>query len=238
METNRYCLGSYKEFLIKIKNQGYQFVKFSQYQEAKNQVILRHDIDYDVDLAYKSAQIENELGIISTYFFLLRSNFYNPFEKSIYDKIVKIKTLGHQISIHFDPTLYSDFHTGLQEELAFFESNFKVKVEIVSLHRPNDFFQNYNQSIGGIEHTYLDKYFKHLKYISDSTGKWRFGSPFESAEFQKNESFQLLIHPIWWMVEGNSNLDVLRNFYRVSLIDKKAYFEENSIPFREISNEF
>lgn len=238
MQNKTNCIGIYREFLIKFQKQDYKFVKFNEYNSTHNQIILRHDIDYDVELALQGARIENELGIKSTYFFLLRSDFYNPFAKSNFDKINEIKNLGHQISIHFDPTLYDDFQVGFLDELFFFESTFKVKIEIISLHRPNEFFQKYNQKIGGIEHTYQDKYFKHLKYFADSTGKWRFGDPIESEEFKNKNSIQLLIHPIWWMIEGNTNLEVLRNFYKMSLNKKKINFEENSIPFREISNEF
>ena len=231
-------IGNYRDFLIEFQRRDYKFVKFNEFNSCYNQIILRHDIDFDVGLALQVARIEGELGIKSTYFFLLRSDFYNPFAKSVFDNINEIKKLGHQISIHFDPTLYSDFQAGFLDELYFFESTFKVKIEIISLHRPNLFFQKYNQKIGGVEHTYQDKYFKHIKYFSDSTGKWRFGNPIASEEFKNKNSIQLLIHPIWWMIEGNTNLDVLRNFFKMSLIKKKIDFEENSIPFREISSEF
>jgi hypothetical protein len=232
------CFGNYRDFLIEFIKQGYKFVGFNEFNSLKNQIILRHDIDFDVELALRVARIENELGIKSTYFFLLRSDFYNPFAKSVFENIIEIKNLGHKISIHFDPTLYDDFQVGFLDELDFFESTFKVKIEIVSLHRPNLFFQKYNQEIGGIEHTYQDKYFKVVKYFADSTGKWRFGNPIQSNEFKNKDSIHLVIHPIWWMIEGDTNLDVLRNYFNISLAKKRINFEDNSIPFREISNEF
>jgi hypothetical protein len=237
-KINNRCLGDYKSFLLEFIKASYQFISFNEFSSSKGQLMLRHDIDYDVELAYQGALIEHELGVKSTYFFLIRSNFYNPFSKEVFDRINDIKELGHSISIHFDPTIYEDFHLGFKLERKFFEDLFNVEIGIISLHRPNDFFQKFNQPIGGVLHTYQQRFFKDVKYFADSTGIWRFGSPLDSEEFRNGESIHLLIHPIWWFIEGENNLSVLRNFYRSRLIENKAYFESNSIPFRQISNEF
>jgi hypothetical protein len=236
--NNSYCLGDYKDFLQKFIHASYNFVSFSELASSKGQLVLRHDVDYDVELAYRGAVIEYELGVKSTYFFLIRSNFYNPFSKEIYNRIKEIQSFGHTISIHFDPTIYGNFHEGFKIEKKFFEDLFDVEIEIISLHRPNEFFQKFNQPIGGVLHTYQERFFKDVKYFADSTGEWRFGSPLESDEFRNGDSIHLLTHPIWWFIEGENNLDVLRNFYKDRLLAGKTYFESNSIPFRKISNEF
>ncbi|RYD95319.1 MAG: hypothetical protein EOP50_08175, partial [Sphingobacteriales bacterium] len=177
METNTNCLGSYKEFLLPFIDAGYRFIKFPEATGADRELTLRHDIDFDTQLALRCAEQEVELGIRSTYFFLLRSEFYNPFSASTYKEICAIRDMGHDISIHFDPTLYDDFHAGFREEQQFFETVFQVPVRTISLHRPNEFFQSYNEPIGAVEHTYQTKYFKDIKYFADSTGVWRFGHP-------------------------------------------------------------
>ena len=57
---------------------------FNEKIKNKFNIILRHDIDFDVDYALKMAKMENKLNIKSTYFFfLLKSNFYNILNPNI-----------------------------------------------------------------------------------------------------------------------------------------------------------
>ncbi|MBK9335354.1 MAG: hypothetical protein IPM98_01720 [Lewinellaceae bacterium] len=215
--------------------QGYQFCFFEELQEPKKQIALRHDIDFDTNFALKSAIIESQLGIKATYFFLLRSSLYNIFSPQDYENVQLIREMGHAISIHFDPSIYEDFHKGLQQEVALFRDMFKAEVSIISLHRPDPFFQEYDAPIYGIEHTYQSKYFRDIKYVSDSTGVWRFGHPFDTPEFAQQKSMHLLIHPIWWMLDGSTNLEKLRVYYDLRVDALKADFSHNCIPFRKLN---
>ena len=227
--------GSYEKFLCAFKAQGYQFCLFNELTKPKKQLALRHDIDFDTNFALQSALIENQHGIKATYFFLLRSNLYNIFSPQDFQNIQLIQEMGHSVSIHFDPSIYEDFHQGLQTEVRLFREFFKLDVGIISLHRPNAFFQEFDAPIYGIEHTYQSKYFRDVKYISDSTGEWRFGHPFDTPEFAQQKSIHLLIHPIWWMLEGDSNLDKLKDYYQQRVDSLKADFSNNCIPFRKIN---
>ncbi|MBX2889853.1 MAG: hypothetical protein KF734_02885 [Saprospiraceae bacterium] len=232
LETND--LGSYQDLLEKFLSRNYQFVFFRELTQPMGQLALRHDIDFDTHFALRTAHIEAELGIKATYFFLLRSNFYNILSADDARNVHKIKELGHTVSIHFDPVIYDDFHEGLLLEADIFQRYFNVPVNIISLHRPNQFFREYDSPIKGIEHTYQSKYFKDIKYFSDSTGQWRFGAPTDSVEFLQGKSLHVLIHPVWWMVGGASNLDKLQKYFgqRTQLL-KKEFFD-NCLPFREI----
>lgn len=227
--------GSYEEFLKGFLNQGYGFCFFQDLKQPKKQIALRHDIDFDTNFALQSALIESKLGIKSTYFFLMRSHFYNILSHQDLENIRFIQRLGHHISIHFDPSLYEDFHEGLQMEIGLFREIFKQEVSIISLHRPNAFFQEMDQPIYGIEHTYQSKYFRDVKYFADSTGVWRFGHPFDSQEFHQQKSMHVLIHPIWWMLDGASNLDKLKQYFNHRVQFLKAEFSNNCIPFRAIN---
>lgn len=229
-----HCFGSYEQFLKAFLERGYQSVFFHEINQPKKQLALRHDIDFDTNFALQSALIEARLGIKATYFFLVRSSFYNILAQKDYENINLIKEMGHTISVHFDPTIYDDFHKGLQWEVALFENLFQVNVDIISLHRPNEFFQNYDAPIHGIEHTYQSRYFRDIKYISDSTGVWRFGHPFDSQEFKQQKSLHVLIHPIWWMLDGLTNLDKLRLYYAHRVQAMKSEFSDNCLPFRYI----
>lgn len=236
ISKNCNCLGSYADFLCQFLDKGFVFKKFLEQQQKKGEIILRHDIDFDVKFAYHTALIEKKLDIQSTYFFLLSSEFYNPFTKLNFDLIKAIQEMGHQISVHFDPSIYDDFREGFSKEVAYFRNIFDVEIDIVSLHRPNDFFQNHDQPILGIPHTYQNRYFRDIKYFADSTGVWRFGNPIDSKEFKDFNSIHLLIHPIWWCVEGENNFDVLKAHFNQKKADLKQSFYDNSIPFRKITD--
>jgi hypothetical protein len=45
-----------------------------------------------------------------------------------------------------------------------------------------------------------------MAYASDSTGRWRFGHPFDSDAFHNRRPIHLLTHPIWWTQEGSDPL--------------------------------
>ena len=60
---------NYIKFIKKFKDSGYEFIFFNEKIKSKFNIILRHDIDFDVDYALKMAKMENKLNIKSTYFF-------------------------------------------------------------------------------------------------------------------------------------------------------------------------
>ena len=230
-------LGSYAGFLGSFQEAGYKFIIFKDLSQDSGRLILRHDIDFDTSLAYQCAVVEKTLGIKATYFFLLRSKFYNLYAPEDYENVRKIRELGHMISVHFDPVLYDDFHAGLRKEVGFFKQLFEADVQIISLHRPNAFFQDLDEPIFGIEHTYQRKYFKKAKYFSDSTGVWRRGHPLQSEEFARKKSLHVLIHPVWWMTHAATNKEKLKLYFAHRLNDLKKEFCANCIPFRDIHDQ-
>ncbi len=225
---------NYGDFLSTIKGAGYEFVFYSELNSPAKQVIIRHDIDFDCALAYKMALVEHNLGIKATYFFLVTSESYNLAAAENQDYVNKIMALGHSVSLHFDPTIYADFHKGFLIEKAFIESLFNIKVSVISLHRPSEFFQKFDYPIGEVEHTYLAKYFKEVKYLSDSTGIWRYGHPFDTEEFAQKKSLHILIHPIWWMVKGATNTEKLATHFTMRKQLMKDHYLAHCKPFKEV----
>lgn len=225
---------SITEFLQPFLDKGYQFVLLHELTAPQKQIALRHDVDFNTSFALQMAQVEHDMGVKASYFFLMRSSLYNVFSPTDYSNINAIKALGHNISIHFDPTLYTDFHAGLELERNMFRTIFDTEVSMVSLHRPNDFFLNHDEPIVGVEHTYQSKYFKQVKYFSDSTGIWRFGHPFNSEEFENGLSMHILIHPIWWLQPGFSNQDKIKSYFADVIKSLNRQFYLNGVPFSEI----
>ena len=163
----------------------------------KDTLLLRHDIDFSLFEAFNLAKLELKLGIKSTFFFMITSNFYNLFSRESKELIKDIKKMGHKISIHFDPTAYKKINNFKIEKITF-EKEFNVNVDIISIHRPNSFLNNNNKKVFGLNQTYQDQYFKNIKYISDSGGKDVLPMLDKYFKDTNRNGLHLLIHPIWW----------------------------------------
>lgn len=220
-------LGKYTDLMFKFLDNEYKSIFFNELSDEYNQLIIRHDIDFDCEFAHKMAKIEYVLGVKSTYFFMLSNPIYNVFSEKNKKYIQNIKRLGHTISIHFD------FEVGdLKKEIDIFESFFDTKIDIISIHRPDLKLLNKID----FEHTYLPKYFEDIKYFADSTGEFRYGNPTESEEFNNKKSIQLLIHPAWWMSSKLDPIEIMEDVIDRNNKMNKKFFKKNSKPYKEHSN--
>jgi len=78
----------------------------------KKVVMMRHDIDKDPSIAYKMAEIENDLQIRSTYFVLTTDTarwWWIDIEKrKLYlSQLKEMQNMGHEIGLHYD--FFGDF---------------------------------------------------------------------------------------------------------------------------------
>ena len=197
---------NYILFLNKFIKKNYKFKTFTDNLSKINNVILRHDIDFDIDYALEIAKIEYSLGVKSNFFFLLTSNFYNITNNQNINKIKNIKKLGHQVGIHFDPSNYNDkgLIQALKNEKKIFEKILNIKVKVISIHRPHKKFLNNDKKIANLYHTYQLRFVsKNIEYYADSRNKFRYGNPINSEAFNNKKNLQILIHPIWWMNQFN-----------------------------------
>lgn len=224
---------NYERLLQKFIDKGYNFSEFSESISTEKQLLLRHDIDFDISLAHEMSCLEDSLGVKATYFFMIRSKSYNLLIPENVEIIQSLKERGHQISIHFDPTIYQDFFQGFQWEHNIFEQLFKVKVNCISIHRPIEYFLGNNNLIDGVRHTYQPIYFQEIKYFSDSQGEFRYGHPLDSQEFSEGRSIQLLIHPIWWVTNQTNSINILNEFvdYRIKLFQQ--HIGSNCNPYQK-----
>ena len=71
--------------------------------------------------------------------------------------------------------------------------------DIISFHNPGEHGNKLlNKSVRGMHHTYENRYFSEIKYLSDSQG-WYEGCVCKIFKNRKYPKIQLLTHPyIWW----------------------------------------
>lgn len=201
--TADFTEGGLIRMLLDLRNAGYEFGAFTNAEvPPQGQVILRHDVDLDLVAAQRIAQIECDLGVSATFFFLVSSNLYNVMSVEGRTTCKQILSLGHHIGLHFDPTVFGsteeEFDTGLSSERRLLEEVTGLPISVFSLHKPGNRSQLYPVGPEGLLNTYSRRFFSDIAYSSDSSGWWRFGSFIESDDFRSHRSVQLLLHPIWW----------------------------------------
>jgi len=216
-----FSLDSYRSLLMSFLQAGYAFAEFqhadAEHRTGQPYVLLRHDIDMDLERARDMARIENSLDVRSTYFVLLRTEHYNLLSRQSTACMQEILSLGHSLGLHFDYAAYDDnideetLVQQVRREQALLGSWFEREVSIVSFHRPTpSIYSGSTRILHSLDHTYLPKYVDRIHYCSDSRGRFGHGHPLLSPAFASHQSMQLLIHPIWWGQRAASAIDELR----------------------------
>lgn len=210
---NAFSKLGYLELIQAFNNCGYFIGKFNGNLSGNSHLVIRHDIDIDIAAALEMAQIEHELGIASTYFISMRSPFYNPFSASNTIKIKKIHDLGHDVGTHINFKLQDGDPFN---DINIMKSNFPfLNSGIATVHHPENMGMIKNMlNNAAINSTYGQIFDGSMDYISDSTGKWRYGHPLESNTIRMRKSVILLTHPIWWIEIGDAPLEKIKNMLK------------------------
>lgn len=103
--------------------------------------------------------------------------------------------MGHEIGLHFDPTLYTDnLESAVKKEADILSFAIQAKVRSISLH---------NKSVHGqypmfkdFVNAYDPKLFSDKTYISDSRFDFRGKDPFEFINNIDSGTVQVLLHPL------------------------------------------
>jgi hypothetical protein len=204
-----FLLEGYSELLSVFKDTGYSFCGFEEIDSCLRAehpfVVLRHDIDISLYPALEIARIEYEQGVRATYFVLLCSPFYNILSRSNAEIMLQIHQYGHQIATHIDLAAYgNDCAKALMEVEILSKFYPYINTGIVSLHSSYDLDHIPIELFQQLNNVYGPAIRGEVAYISDSTGRWRYGHPLDSEAFKTQKPIQLLTHPIWWIQEGET----------------------------------
>jgi hypothetical protein len=176
---------SYREMISFLQKKGYSFLFFEEadllLDQQKLIVLLRHDLDFDPELALPMAELEHQLGVRSTFFVLLTTQHYNFLTKSSRESIFRLLKLGHHIGLHFDALSHpisneAEFNHWVRREADLLESVVEVPIKVVSFHRPHQkWLGSFRPLTQPLIHTYEPRFFSEIAYYSDSTGSWSHG---------------------------------------------------------------
>ena len=209
---------------------------FSNYSDAKvefKSCILRHDIDLSIPKALQMAEYEasRSLPVKSTFFVLLRTDFYNPASRNSLSMLKEIISMGHQIGLHFDEAAYDkmDCDTCCQavsNEAKILESILDIPIRVVSMHRPSKQFLEIDYKFEGLINAYDVAYIKDYKYISDSRRKWR-EDPVAEVESGEYNKIHLLTHPIWYDSYEVGVQNILSKFISCASEERRLSLTDN-----------
>ncbi|MGM0606049.1 MAG: hypothetical protein ACQETB_10330 [Halobacteriota archaeon] len=200
-KRSSYRIDEYRELLETLLAHGYQFDTFrSEDPIDPLGVLVRHDVDLSPRRALSMAAVEAELGIQSTYCFLLSTPLYDVTATDTRTAIDRIADLGHEIALHFDTRYYwSDepaearLVDAVGSELETLSRLVDRDVTTVSFHIPPAWVLD--RRFDTFTNTYAPAFFSSIGYVSDSSQKWTETPPFPDGV---PETFQLLVHPGLW----------------------------------------
>jgi len=228
--TSEFTQDAYRSLLTAFKEREYTFASFSEsmrlLKRAERFVLMRHDLDFDLQAAALISEIEADEGVIASYFVLLRTDLYNPFSSDGSAAVRRILELGHHLGLHFDCAAYppestiSDLAEASDLEASLLEQWFGRKIEVISYHRPSKLVLTGDPALSAPRsHTYMREFTEAIHYVSDSRGTWAYGSPTDSDAFRDGGPMHVLTHPIWWAHEAPSPYHRLLD-YRDQKIDE------------------
>ena len=235
-----FTYSDYSALIGLLREKGYAFSSYVNYPGRGRCVILRHDIDYSLEQAVKLARLEKELGVRSTYFVLLSSDFYNPASSSSYRDLHEILDLGHDIGLHFDETAYDYDRFGIEyyirKEARILSDLIGVNISSFSLHRPNHFTLETQIRIPGLINSYGEEFFNGFKYLSDSRRRWR--EPVEEIiEKGEYEKLHILTHAFWYHDEERDISRTVLDFIRSASRERESTMKDNITDLEQILQE-
>lgn len=201
----------YRNLLDRLQAEGYSFEGYDA-DPSEGSVFLRHDVDWSPRKARKMAEIEAELGVKATYFFLVSTPFYNVMHEDVMDAVVTIEEHGHNVGLHFSTHNYFDeeprenvLAEKVEAEFDVLDNCRRSRDQFLSFHNPPDWVLD--RTFGPFTSAYEPIYFSQISYQADSSQRWK-----EENFFQNGlpESMQLLTHPVLWGERDAWSVDRLR----------------------------
>ena len=226
--------------IVKIAvDNGFYFLTYADelLVPGRKEILWRHDVEFSPEVALKMAKIEHKYGVKANYFFQIHSEFYNVFE-SYYSNILKeIKSLGHEIGLHFDAHYYNIQTPEALDKYIILDKNyiekiFGIELRAFSFHNTNPFILSCEKfTYGGLINVYSNFFKTNYQYCADSTGFWRYEILDEVLRDPKVQHLQVLTHDAMWSETVMSPRQRVRTSIQANADRVKAQYDDILIRF-------
>lgn len=182
-----------------------RFRDFSPGKPANMVCLLRHDVDVSLEYAARMAHLEQELGIPATYFVRMRAAGYNPMSRRGRAVLAEIEDGGGEVGLHYEGVGSEENPDSARRRFLLEKTMLEDLVGRrvgVALHMPkhsNGFERGAIEEAGALYDVSSQERFGGLRFVSDSSRKWRNGCICEHLCGQAG--LHILLHPVWWMPE-------------------------------------
>jgi hypothetical protein len=183
------------------------------WDKRERAVLLRHDIDLDVEAAYRMCSLEAELGACASVLFLTTCDTYNVRSQHSRARIRALSDLGFDVGLHFDPTVYGadePLAPRVDEEAALLADVTGRPVRTISLHNPS--LHGQYPVFEGYLNAYEPPYFDPNFYLSDSCMDFRGKHPDDVIDWLAHDRVQLLLHPLHFGEETREYASIVRQY--------------------------
>lgn len=176
-----FTLKKYESLCETISNLSYATVTFEQYFSQKdipkNCILLRHDIDRNIENALKMADIEHRFNLVSTYYCRKTKQVFKP------EYFQKIASMGHEIGYHYetlDKAKGNDVEAIkiFEQELNAFREFIEIKTACMhgnplSPWLNSNIWNKYDfKEFGIIGEPYISLDYKNVIYLTDTGRTW------------------------------------------------------------------
>lgn len=174
-----FTVRKYKELVSVLKDAGYEFMTYAEYAEGRRAdklVVMRHDVDRQVERARRLAEVESEMRVRASYYF--REKFIDD-----RDVIRYIESLEHEVGYHYEELVTEK--GDVERAYARFVRNMcvlreLVDVKTITMHGSpmsrfdsKDMWQVYDyRELGLIGEPQIDVDWNEMFYLTDTGRSW------------------------------------------------------------------
>ena len=235
-----FTLSNYRRLVELAKENGFEFSFFDRdYASAGKILLWRHDVEFSPHVALRMASIEHACGVKATYFFQLHSEFYNLLEREVTQIALDIRSMGHEVGLHFDSHFFDvqseeQLECSLALDARYFQSILGTNVRAFSFHNTTPFILSCERlEYAGLLNVYARYYKTHFSYCADSTGYWRYELLDDVLRSPDISKLQVLTHDAMWSETAlaprqrvfqsvDDHAERLKRFYDAALLQYAA----------------
>jgi len=222
-------LETYQKLLLSLRESGRRFRLFTE--KPLNGLLLRLDVDFDLEWAASLAVENQKLGIQGTFFVQLASPLYNTLTPESRQALQQITAAGQELGLHY-------YHQGGKLDVGRLKREYELLLSIspgaervVAWHNPEEPLKPLIDGAGeaGFLSTYMKEFYGAGKYVSDSNCERLPEDILAFATKTDSPVVQVLLHPINWVMGGQSMPEILRRAFKVKFDQLEAAFSSNKV---------
>jgi hypothetical protein len=232
-----FSLDAYHDLLRLAHEKGWKVAAYPEKGSlGPRQILLRHDVDYSVEIALEMARANAALGVHGTFFLLLRSDLYNLWSPRNQELARQIQAAGQSVGLHFAalqpvPPNEASLARMVKREFELLREVVPGAAPVFAWHNPTTaWLDRFGKlEVEGLINAYAPRFTVAMRYRSDSNLRH---SPDDFARLLQSEDaspLHLLFHPLNWVVGGRDMIEILAGTWGRLLREQERDFRTNRV---------